>query len=264
MATLTKSAPAMSMYKLGKLPPKHDSRTLQFGAYFRQGLVAPPPSKSWTAKIPANGWGMMHNDTYGDCTCAAAGHIIMEWSANTGKEFVVPDPDVLAFYNHFAHGNADAGANMLDVLNYWRKQGMDKHKIIAFAALEQKNDMQVKDAVNLFGACYIGVALPDFAVAPGKDPLTIPWVVPSSGPVGQAAPNQNNGHCIPAVGYDERNIYIVTWGQLKAMSWQFYNAYAEESFAVLGQDWFNAQLGGKAPNGFDLAALQADLKEIAG
>ena len=157
MATATKSVPAMQGYKLGKQPVKHDPRTLQFGAYLKQGLAPPPPSKSWTAKIPANGWGMMHNDKYGDCTCAAAGHMIMEWSANTGKEVVVPDADILAFYNHFAHGHADAGANMLDVLNYWRKQGLDKHKVIAFAALELKTDIQAKDAVNLFGACYIGV-----------------------------------------------------------------------------------------------------------
>lgn len=262
MTTATKPAPAVRSYKLGKLPVKHDPRTLQFGAYLKQGLAPPPPSKSWAANIPANGWGMMNNDRYGDCTCAAAGHMIMEWSANTGKEAVVPDPDILAFYNHFAHGNADAGANMLDVLKYWRKQGLDKHKIVAFAALELKNDLQLMDAVNLFGACYIGVALPNFAVNPNTDMLTIPWVVPPSGPVGNAAPNPNNGHCIPAVAYDQRNVYIVTWGQLKSMSWQFYAAYAEEAFAVIGHDWFSIQMGGKAPNGFDLATLEQDLKEV--
>lgn len=255
-------APVMQ-YKLGKQPVKHDPRTLQFGAYLKEGLAAPPQQKSWAGKIPNDGWGMMDNDTQGDCTCAAAGHMIKEWTANTGTEVTVPDPEILAFYNHFAHGNADAGANMLDVLNYWRKQGLDKHKIMAFAALELKVDTQVMDAVNLFGACYIGVALPDFAVVPGKDPLTIPWVVPPKGAVGDAAPNQRNGHCIPAVGYDQRNLYIVTWGRLKSMSWQFYKAYAEESFAVLSHDWFSKQLGGKAPGGFDLATLEKDLKEVA-
>jgi hypothetical protein len=268
MATATKHAPAKpatagQRFKLGKMPPKHDPRTLQFGAYLKQGLAAPPPAKSWAGNIPANGWGMMDNDNYGDCTCAAAGHMIMEWSANTGNEVVIPDADILAFYNHFAKGNADAGANMLDVLNYWRKQGLDKHKVLAFAALEQKNDIQVMDAVNLFGACYIGVALPDFAVDHSQNLLTIPWVVPASGPVGNAAPNPNNGHCIPAVAYDQRNLYIVTWGELKSMSWQFYDTYADEAFAVIGQDWFNQQMGGKAPNGFDLATLQQDLQAVA-
>ena len=263
MATPKKAPAPVPQYKLGKLPVRHDPRTLQFAAYLKEGLAPPPPTKSWTAKIPNNGWGMMGNDTQGDCTCAAAGHLIMDWTANTGQEFTVPDSNILSFYNHFAHGNADAGANMLDVLKYWRKQGLDKHKIMAFAALELKDNTQAMDAVNLFGGCYIGVALPDFAVAPGKDFLTIPWVVPPKGPVGNAAPNQSNGHCIPAVAYDQRNLYVVTWGQLKSMSWQFYAAYAEEAFAVLSPNWFSKQLGGKAPSGFDLATLEADLKEVA-
>ncbi len=262
MTALQPSIKKPFQFKLGKLPVKHDPRTLQFGAYLKQGLAAPPASKSWVGKIPNSGWGMMDNDTQGDCTCAAAGHMIMEWTANTGKKFVVPDATILAFYNYFAHGNPDAGANMLDVLNHWRKVGLDKHKITAFAALELKNDVQAMDAVNLFGSCYIGVALPNFAVAPGKDFLTIPWVVPPKGPVGDAAPNQNNGHCIPAVGYDQRNLYVVTWGALKAMSWKFYDAYAEEAFAVLSPDWFSKKLHGKAPNGFDLTTLKQDLAEV--
>ena len=79
--------------------------------------------------------------------------------------------------------------------------------------------------------------------------------------MGNAAPNPINGHCIPAVGYDERNLYVVTWGALKPMSWQFYDAYADEVFAVLSNDWINAKLG-VAPSGFNLAALNQDLAAI--
>ena len=45
------------------------------------------------------------------------------------------------------------------------------------------------------------------------------------------------------------------------MSWQFYAAYADESFAVLSNDWLAKN---KAPSGFDLAALQQDLNQIDG
>jgi hypothetical protein len=127
--------------------------------------------------------------------------------------------------------------------------------------LEPKNVIQAKDAVNLFGSCYIGVALPDFAVQPGTDFLKTPWVVPPKGPVGDAAPNPDNGHCIPAVGYDDRNLYVVTWGALKMMSWQFYQTYMDEAFAVLSPDWISAKLG-KAPSGFDMAALKQDLAAV--
>ena len=70
----------------------------------------------------------------------------------------------------------------------------------AFASIELKNHIEAQSAVYLMGSIYIGVALPQFAVEGNM--LTVPWVVPPGGPVGAAAPNQNNGHCIPAVAYD--------------------------------------------------------------
>ena len=246
-------------YKLGKQRPQIDSRTLQFGAYLTKGLAAPPASVDYTA--PVKQWPMMGNDQYGDCTCAAAGHMIEEWTANTGQADILPDSEILKAYNHFAHGVADAGANMLDVLKYWRKTGIGKDKIQAFAKLEPQNDVQLRDAVSIFGSCYIGLALPDFAVPPNTDFLTIPWLVPGGGPVGNAGPNPNNGHCVPAVAYDQRSIYVVTWGAIKSMSWQFYDAYADEAFAVLSTDWINKKLG-KTPNGFDMATLQQDLAAV--
>ena len=252
-------------FKLGKHPPKHDARNLQFKTYLKPTLPAPPATETkWIAKIPSKSWGMMGNDTYGDCTCAAAGHMILEWTTDTQpKPVVIPNPDIIQFYDHFSGGNPDAGANMLDVLKYWRSHGLDGHKILGFAQLTLKNDAQLKSSVSIFANCYIGVALPNFAVnpPPGNNMLDIPWVVPAGGAHGDAAPNPNNGHCIPAVGYDEENLYIVTWGQLKSMSWQFYAAYADESFAVLSNDWLAKN---KAPSGFDLAALQQDLNQIDG
>lgn len=245
-------------FKLGKRAPVHDPRTLRLGAYLTRTIAPPPVSRDWSGTI-AN-WGMMGNDAYGDCTCAAAGHMILDWTLEAaGAEVVIPDADILKFYNHFAHGVADAGANMLDVLKYWRKHGLDSHKITAFAALQPRSHVEAMDAVNLFDGLYIGVALPDSVVPQGGDWLAIPWQVPPGGPVGNAAPNPNNGHCIPAVGYDQHNLYIVTWGALKAMSWEFYDAYSDESYATLSPDFLK---NGQAPSGFDLAALLADLQAV--
>jgi len=249
----------MTTFKLGKHLPKFDKRTLLFGKYLTAALQPPPPAVDYSKPVAV--WPMMGNDTYGDCTCAAAGHMVEEWTANTSTEKTLSNTQILAAYNHFAKGNADAGANMLDVLKYWRKTGIGGDKITAFAQLEPKNDIQARDAVNLFGNCYIGVALPNFAVAPGTDFLQTPWVVPPQGPVGDAAPNPQNGHCIPAVGYDARNLYVVTWGALKSMSWQFYDAYMDEAFAVLSGDWINTKVG-TSPSGFNMAALQKDLAAV--
>jgi len=247
-------------YRLGKNRPVIDDRTLRFGSYLKPALPTPPTAVEYGTKVPS--WPMYDNDQYGDCTCAAAGHMIQNWTANAAAEITVPPPSVLTFYEHFVGTPPppDAGCNMLQVLRYWRKTGVDGHKVLAFASIELQNQVQAQSAVWLFGSIYIGVALPDFATQ--GDMLTVPWVVPPGGPVGNAAPNPNNGHCIPAVPYDADNLWIVTWGELKSMSWDFYNAYADESFAVISQDFIEAN--GLNPAGFDLTALESDLKAVTG
>ena len=40
---------------------------------------------------------MYYNDQYGDCTCAAAGHMIQNWTASAATEISPPDQSVLTF-----------------------------------------------------------------------------------------------------------------------------------------------------------------------
>ncbi|HEX4786746.1 MAG TPA: hypothetical protein VH350_20570, partial [Candidatus Sulfotelmatobacter sp.] len=82
--------------KLGKGVARHDPRTLLLASYVTTALPAPPASADLTAKVGAS-WGMMDNDQIGDCTCAAAGHLIMEWTANAGKKMATPtDKQIVA------------------------------------------------------------------------------------------------------------------------------------------------------------------------
>jgi hypothetical protein len=78
--------------------------------------------------------------------------------------------------------------------------------------------------------------------------------------VGATAPNPNNGHCVCAIGYDSRTISVVTWGTVKSMSWEFYNAYSDEVYAVLSSDFLDSRR--ENPEGFDIRQLKADLDEI--
>jgi len=247
--------------KLGKGPPKFDPKTLLFAKYLTSRL-APPPMKVDYAKAVKE-WPMMANDKYGDCTCAAAGHLIQDWTANTGKMKVISDPIIISVYEHFVgkHPPPDEGISMLDVLKYWRKTGFGEDRIHAFAQLELKDATQVRDAVYLFGGCYIGLTLPNFTVPKGVGDPSVPWIVPPSGPNGNAAPNKKNGHCVPIVGYDPRSLWVVTWGTLKQMSWQFYLTYADEAFALLSPDWINKKFK-KAPPGLDLKSLESDLSKV--
>ena len=83
-----------SKMKLGRKAIKTDSRTLAFGDYLTPGLPPPPPSADWTKGITS--WGMMLNDTLGDCTIAGAAHAIQVWTANTGSMVTVPDSTILS------------------------------------------------------------------------------------------------------------------------------------------------------------------------
>jgi hypothetical protein len=252
--------------KLGKGPARHDPRTLLLASYTTTALPAPPASANVAKKVKGP-WGMMDNDQIGDCTCAAAGHLIMEWTANAQSKMATPtDQQIVAAYSAITGYNPTTGANdngaqEIDVLNYWRQQGIAGHKIEAFMALEPSNHSHIMDGVWIFGGCYIGLALPKSAQAQTSNRQT--WSVPPSGTGGDGAPGSWGGHAVPVVAYDSRSLTVVTWGTLQTMTWGFWAAYCDEAYAILSAD-FLKQKGGKtvAPSGFNLAQLQEDLADL--
>jgi len=252
--------------KLGKQPVRRDPRTLMLATYLTPALPAPPPALDLTAKVKVP-WGMMDNADLGDCTCAAAGHLIMEWTANAQSKIFTPsDAQIIAAYSAITGYNPKTGANdngavEIDVLNYWRQSGIAGHKIQAFVALEPSNHTHIMDGIWIFGGCYIGLALPKTAQAQTQNHQ--PWSVTSIGTTGDGAPGSWGGHAVPVVAYDARSLTVVTWGALQTMTWGFWAAYCDEAYAILSPDYLE-QKGGQtvAPNGFNLAQLQEDLADL--
>jgi hypothetical protein len=245
--------------KLGKQAARHDVRTLQFANYVKAAAPpAPPNTEGWIAKVKQ--WPMMLNNTLGDCTCACAGHMIEEWTTYAHAPGYIPtDPQILQAYEAISgykpgDPSTDKGAVILDVLNYWRQTGIAGHPITAFVSLEPKNREQVKDAVDLFGNCYIGVQLPLSAQNQKV------WSVPPGGPTGKGKPGSWGGHAIPIVEYDARGVTVITWGEPLRATWTFLDTYCDEAYAALSADWIAAN--DQAPSNFNLAQLQADLNEI--
>ena len=76
-----------------------------------------------------------------------------------------------------------------------------------------------------------------------------------------ARPGSWGGHAVNVVAYDDRTLTVVTWGRLQEMTWAFWERYVDESYAIISPDFLDA---GKAPNGFDLAALRRDLALVTG
>jgi hypothetical protein len=247
--------------KLGKLPPRHDPRTLRFARYTSAQLPPPPASITWSTKA-GSPWGMMLNDKIGDCTCAAAGHAVQTWTANTTGEVTLADSAVLAAYQAVSGYDPSTGANdngavEIDVLNYWRNTGVGGHQIGAYAAVHPQSPREVQEAIYLFGGLYIGVGLP--LASQQQEVWSAPaFHFPSLHPAWR--PGSWGGHAVYVVDYDQDFLTCITWGALQKLTWGWFALYCEEAYAIVSPEWVSG--AAKAPNGFDLAALSADLQAI--
>lgn len=228
-------------------------------ATYLTALPSAPPMRHWSAKVDPH-WGMMLNDQLGDCTCAAAAHLIQSWTANETKEQTLSDQAVLAAYKAVGGYNpsdptTDQGAVELDVLNYWRNTGVGGVKIDAFVALEPRNHDHVRAAIDMFGGAYIGLALPISAQNQRV------WSVPPSGTASRTPGEVGSwgGHAVVALDYDWRGVTCVTWGELKLMTWRFWDSYCEEGYALLCSLW---TASGRSPSGFRYDTLKADLAAL--
>jgi hypothetical protein len=242
--------------RLGKLPVRHDRRTLKLEQY---AAALPPPPASCDLTNKMTQIGVMANDQIGDCTCAAAAHMIQAWTAEDGAQVIIPDAEVLKLYSAvggYVPGDTstDKGAIVLDVLNYWRKIGLDGHLLGGYAALQLKNHCEVMQSVYYFGAVYVGLGLPLSAQEQAI------WSVPPAGAQGAGEPGSWGGHAVPIVAYNVVGPICITWGQLLQMTWGFYDVYCEEAYACFSQDIVGSD--DKSPEGFDSAQLQADLRKI--
>ena len=245
----------IKLCKLGKLAPRKDKRNLKLANYL-PALPPIPDACDWSCGI--TDWGMMLNSGIGDCTCAAAAHMLMQWTANAGVEIVPTDGSVLEAYSAITgydpnHPDTDRGAIILDVLNYWRQTGIAGHKIGAYASVSPKNIEHIKASIYLFGGCYLGVALPT-----AWQGARI-WDIPRGGLRGQGAPGSWGGHAVEAVSFSQTGMTVITWGQPTLMTWNAATAYMDEAYALISNDFLK---NGKTPGGLDIITLADDLKAV--
>ncbi len=253
---------------LGRKPPKIDPRNLLLEKYLDPALPAPPVTGGWTKKVTVP-YGFMLNDREGICTIASAGHQEMIWTANASQVYVPPDADIQAAYVAVtgeegaafdpATGANDNGCAILDVCNFWKNVGISGHRIAAHLAVNPRHAQHVLQSVAIFGGLQIGVWLP--ITSQRQTYWNVVW---QNGHQlsGDSAPGSWGGHAIPVVGWAPYGLCVVTWGQLVWMSWSFFAAYCDEAHVCLSADWIMAD--GKAPSGFDYAALSRDMMYVTG
>ncbi len=249
--------------RLGRIKPAAPPK-LKLASYIDlAGLLPARPAKiDYHSAVPS--WPMYGNDALGDCTWAAVGHMIQAWTKALGSEAIPKLFDIEQGYwetgsppslTGVAGGATDDGRVETDVLGYWRRTGVpnEGHKIVAYASVERHH---VREATWLFGGTYIGAALPLTAQTQSI------WDFVADAPDGENEPGSWGGHAIPILGYNRRGFTVVTWGAPLFMTDAFRLAYVDEIYAIITEEWLNAQ--GATLAGFNLAQLQADLAQVTG
>ncbi|TQF06998.1 hypothetical protein E6W39_38455 [Kitasatospora acidiphila] len=236
--------------KFGKLAPQFPTALRDFAAYAKTPLPAPPAAVDWANNVPE--WPMDGNDQYGDCTMAAAAHMIQSWNAETKESDAVPTPkDVVAEYLQLT-GGQDTGLVEADVLKNWQRSGLWGNTALGYAPVNVHDLTALQQTMWLFGAVYAGIQVP--ANAQTQFQQGQPW---SLVPDWQQQPIEG-GHAIPLLGYDADYIYAITWGGVQRIAWNWWSTYSDEAWAVLAQEYKEAG----TVNGIDMAALTADLEQV--
>jgi hypothetical protein len=250
-------------------------------------LPAPPDEWSWRPAIPdgnaPGAWQYLHNDKYPDCTVAGACHMMMSWSANAlAGVWTFNEDDALADFERYK--TSPDGAYMQNILNKWQSKGIRRREggtavstLIddwALLNINNKDELitQVKQAIYLFGGCYIGVVLPKFLIQykssvpdpEPNDPDNPGWninlaTIQAYGPL--SSKDLKAGHCVAAVAYTKDALWVVSWGNCTQMSWDFFCAYMDEAYAVsCPSAWQKPDR--QTPSNLDDEQLAADFKSI--
>ena len=253
-------------FKLGRKRPIARGPRLAFGNYLLADLPKPPLEMLYGAKANLCLSQMFLNDQLGDCVEAAMFHCDGVLEANAGRPIVFTDADVEKVYEvtGYVPGDpaTDQGSDEQTMLNWWQKNGLlpdGSHKIAGWAALTGSNRGQVETAIWLFENCLFGVELPDEWVNNMPSASGFMWDV--AGPA-----NPNNGHAFIGFGYGPSGVKISTWGMWGEITWAAVAKYAStalsgELYTVLSSDAL-ATASTKAPAGFDLTQLMADIQAI--
>jgi hypothetical protein len=243
--------------RLGKLAPKIHPAAPPL-MRLAGAMPALPDSVDWTGKL--SGAPVFLNDTLGCCTIATMAHILRVWTSQVwGEELDVPDALVESTYFGLT-GGADTGLPETDVLAFWASSGLSlpsrqfRSLLSGWCTLDIANQNHVRAAVAWFGSAYIGLALPIAA-----ENAAVWDMVPGAGPSFQ--PGSWGGHAVPIAAYDPQGVTLITWGKLQRASWDFLAAYMDEAHGPVSRTWL--QTSGHAPPGFDLAGLEAAMRELS-
>ncbi|MRH85984.1 hypothetical protein GFY24_00640 [Nocardia sp. SYP-A9097] len=247
--------------KLGKLAARPNAVTLKFSTYLNTTALPPIPAE-FGHEHSVTTWGMLGNDSVGDCVFAGAAHETLLWTTTAGHPASFTDISVLSDYSAVTGYNADnpdsdQGTDVQAAASYRRRVGVldaagNRHKVAAYLALEPGNVEELCAATYLFGAVGVGLQFPDTAMAQFDNQE--PWTVRRGAKI-------EGGHYVPVVGRRNGAIDVITWGRVQSMSESFYRKYADEAVVYLSPEYLTGN--GLTPEGLNIVQLRADLTAVA-
>lgn len=241
-------------FGLDKRKP-HSFELLSYSNYCKPFQIAIPAVNAWERPIE---WGMLGNNTVGDCVIAKTLHQIMAWNAvahasspvNFTTQQAIDLYSAVTGYNP-DDPNSDQGTDPLAMLKYWRTTGVYGHKIDGGVSLDISNLAALKSAIYVFGGVEFDIQVPAYIMN-----------IPAGGSWSNVGGDQTilGGHSILAAGYGEEGCRIVSWGTTYTANWDFWSQFLTGATAAVSSDWIKAS--GRTPGaGLDLTALLEDLKK---
>jgi hypothetical protein len=246
-------------YKLGRLAPKENPKTLRFSSYLTGELPTPHARVYREYKVPDSAKEMFGNDEWGDCVWAMSANAFILASCHAGKVDVPTLTEVLAGYSAVTGfdpttGANDNGTSMTDAFDYLQTTGLGGRKILGWAKIDHTNLVHRKLGADLFGFTAVGVNLP--AIAQDQFSNNQSWEkVSNDGGI-------EGGHAILRPGFGSQGSDYVSWArwdQKASNAWE--SAYVDEEYVLITQSWVD-YITAHDKGALDLVALQSDLKNL--
>jgi hypothetical protein len=230
-------------------------------------------SRSLTGVVPAyptavdyldrlRNWQMLGNDQYGDCVAVTWSNLRRLTTAWLATETYPSLSQVESLYKTQNPGfpSQDDGMDIQTCLEYLAKTGgPDGVKALGFAAVDHTNPAEVKAAIALFGAVWVGFDV--LSANETEFDSGQPWDYVSGSP-------DVGGHSVLVGGYgasgtgqlggDER---FITWAQETSFTDRFWSKQVSECWAVI---WPEHLGSADFLAGVDLQQLATDYTEITG
>jgi hypothetical protein len=235
-------------YKLGCLPALFPA-SLHDLTYYAAGPLPKPP-----AEIPvpvfAN-WGLLGNQSYGDCGVAGLQHgLETDATVTQEKEKWWPSEQQAIDYYLKYTGGQDDGVVLSAYLAYVRQNGYYGKTVAAYAPVAVNDIVTLQTAVYLFDFAYAGITVYDGMMnAFSENETSCIWDTSQLDAV-------DGGHCIPIIAWDNQYLFAVTWGQVVRITYPCWHRIASEAWAVVTGELLERHGDGR---GINIKALETDL-----